>query len=140
MNTEQALKFLEAHQPMPSDLTITDEQGATFAAILEHFQVELDERCIPLLIHSVSPDTGLGMYEHIKFVLMAHPREQVVPHIRRALLDGNDGVRYRCCWWACDTDAWELIDAIQPLANHPDEETKTSAQMFIGLRQEFHTS
>ena len=95
---------------MPSDSAITDEEGAAFAEILEHFEAQHDERCIPLLIHSVSPDTGLGMYEHIKFVLMAYPGEQVVPHIRRGLVDGNDGVRYRCCWWAADVGAWELLD------------------------------
>ena len=95
---------------MPFDSAITDEEGEAFAEILEHFEAQHDERCIPLLIHSVSPDTGLGMYEHIKFVLMAYPGEQVVPHIRRGLVDGNDGVRYRCCWWAADVGAWELLD------------------------------
>ena len=136
MDTERALSFLRAHQPMPSDHTITDEEGATFAAILEHFETEHDERCLPLLIHSVSPDTGLGMYEHIKFVLMAHPREQVVPHLRRGLADGNDGVRYRCCWWAVDVSAWELVDLIQPLTVHSDEDVRSAAQAFMELRDE----
>jgi hypothetical protein len=123
---------------MPSDHTISDEEGDTFAAILEHFEVEHDERCLPLLIHSVSPDTGLGMYEHIKFVLMAHPREQVVPNIRRGLVEGNDGVRFRCCWWACDLNAWELIDQIQPLVTHADEDIRTAAQAFVDLRRQLH--
>jgi hypothetical protein len=140
MDTERALAFLRAHQPMPSDHTITDDQGATFIEILKHFETHHDERCIPLLIHSVSPDTGLGMYEHIQFVLMAHPREQVVPHIRQGLADGNDGVRSRCCWWAADVSAWELIDLVQPLTIHPDEDVRLPAQAFMELRDEIHAA
>jgi len=136
MDTERALSFLRAHQPMPSDHTITDEEGATFAAILEYFQTVLDERCIPLLIHSVSPDTGLGMYEHIQFALLAHPREQVIPHLRHGLANGNDGVRYRCCWWAADVSAWELVDLIEPLTAHSDEDVRSAAQTFMELRDE----
>jgi hypothetical protein len=136
MDTEQALSFLRARQPMPSDHTITNEECATFTRILEHFENEHDERCLPLLIRSVSPDTGLGIYEHIKFVLIAHPREQVVPHLRRGLADGNDGVRHRSCWWAADVSAWELVDLIQPLTAHSDEDVRSAAQAFMELKDE----
>ncbi len=136
MDTERALTFLRAHQPMPSDHTIADEEGATFAVILDHFQTVCDERCIPLVIHSVSPDTGLGMYEHIRLVLMAHPREQVIPHLRRGLTYGNDGVRSRCCWWAADVSAWDLVDLIEPLTAHSDEDVRLPAQAFMELRDE----
>lgn len=136
MDTEQALSFLRERQPMLSDHEISDEEGSMFAAILEHFETNLDERCIPLLIHSVSRDTALGMYEHIQFVLMAHPREQVIPHLRRALAAGNDGVRYRCCWWAADVGAWELVDLIQPFTAHSDEDVRLAAQAFVELKNE----
>jgi HEAT repeat protein len=140
MDTELALAFLKAHQPMPSDAAISDEDGATFAAIVKHFEATLDERCIPLLIHSVSPNTWLGVYEHIKFVLMAHPCERVIPYLQRGLLDGNDGVRSRCCWWAADVSAWELVDLIRPLTAHPDEDVRGAAQAFIELRDELHAA
>ena len=45
---------------MPSDNAITDDEGATFAAIVQHFETEHDERCIPLLIHSVSRIALIG--------------------------------------------------------------------------------
>jgi hypothetical protein len=133
MDTEKALAFLRAHQPMPSDHTITDEETDAFAAILKHFEALPDERCIPLLINSVSTNTALGVYEHIKFVLRAHPRESVVPHLRRGLLSGNDGVRYRCCWWALDVDAWELIDVVRPLTADASEDVREAAQGFVEL-------
>jgi len=133
MDTEKALAFLRAHQPMPSDHTITDEEADTFAALLVHFEVRPDERCIPLLINSVSTNTALGVYERIKFVLRAHPRESVVPHLQRGLLSGNDGVRYRCCWWALDVDAWELIDVVRPLTADASEDIREAAQGFVEL-------
>lgn len=136
MDTEQALSFLRERQPMRSDHEITDDEGSMFAAILKHFETNPDERCIPLLIHSVSPGTALGMYEHIQDVLMAHPREQVIPHLRRALAAGNDGVCYRCCWWAADVGAWELVDLIQPLTAHSDEDIRSAAQAFVELKDE----
>ena len=136
MDTEQALSFLRSHQPMPSDHTISSEEGEMFVAILEHFQTEHDERCLPLLIHSISSDTGLGMYEHISDVLMAHPRDKVIPQLRRGLESGNDGVRWRCCWWASDIDAWELADVIEPLTMHPDDDVQSAAQAFMELKDE----
>ena len=80
------------------------------------------------------------MYEHIQFVLMAHPHEQVFPHLRRGLMDGNDGVRYRCCWWAADVRAWELIDLIQPLTTHPDGDIRDAAVAFVELWSELHAA
>ena len=136
MKTDDALRFLKTHQPMPGDLDITDEEGIMFSDILKHFEKNPDPGCIPLFINAVSKSTGLGMYEHIKFVLMAHQKEDVVPHLREGLCSGNDGVKYRCCWWAIDMDAWELEDLIKPLANHEDEDIQDAASAFIEMIEE----
>ena len=138
MNTEEALTFLTNHQPMPGDLDISDAESAQFAELIEHFESNPDPRCIPLLINAVSKNTGLGMYEHIKFVLIAHSKDQVVPHLREGLLHGNDGVKYRCCWWATDIDAWELEDLIRPLARHDDEDVREAANSFLELKEELN--
>lgn len=136
MDTEQALLFLRAHQPMLGDGFATQEDCNTYVAILDYFKTKHDERCLPLLINSVSPDTTLGMYEHIVVVLMQYPPEKVIPHIRQGLVNGNDGVLYRCCWWAADFSAWDLVDLIQPLTTHSDEDIRLSAQCFLELRDE----
>ena len=80
------------------------------------------------------------MYEHIKFVLMAHPLEQVTPHLRRGLTEGNDGIRCRCCWWATDISAWDLIDVIQPLTAHSDEDIRSAARIFVDFRDELNAA
>lgn len=134
MDTERALAFLRAHQPMPPDGEISREDADTFWAILKHFEAVGDERCIPLLIGSVSTDTGLGMYEYIGDVLLNYGRAAVVPHLRRGLLDGNEGARFRCCWWAADLRAWELAAEIQPLTNNTLDDIRDAAQAFINIR------
>jgi hypothetical protein len=136
MKTEDAIAFLKSHQPMPSDHEITDAEGAAFSEIIKHFEQNPDPRCIPLLIGAVSKNTGLGMYEHIKFVLMAHSKDEVAPHLRYGLCHGNDGTKYRCCWWACDVDAWELEDVIRPLVDHEDEDIQDAASTFLELKED----
>ena len=121
---------------MPSDWDITEAEGETYASILEYFEQHPDLRCIPLLIKSVSKETGLGMYEHIKFVLMGHGKAEVLPHLREGILHGSPGVKYRCCWWATDVDAWELADIIRPLAESDDEDVRDAAAAFLELRDE----
>jgi len=76
------------------------------------------------------------MYEHIKFVLMAHDRRDVIPHLRDALGSENVGVLYRACWWACDVGAWELESLVRPLISHPDADVADSARAFMELKDE----
>jgi hypothetical protein len=136
MTSEEAIEFLQSHQPMPSDADITEEQGRTYACILKHFEECPDDRCIPLLINSVSRDTWLGMYEHIKFVLLVHPRDQVVTSLMEGLKNGSDGVKFRCCWWAADIGAWDFEPLIRPLLGHADQDVREGAAQFLRLREE----
>jgi hypothetical protein len=136
MTADEAIHFLARHQPMPSDRDITDEEGQTFAAVLKLFEDQPDRRAIPLLIHSVSEGTGLGMYEHIKFVLMAHDKRDVIPHLQEALGSPDAGVLYRACWWACDVGAWDLEGLVVPLLSHPDTDVADSARAFMELKDE----
>jgi hypothetical protein len=136
MTTEQALEFLRRHQPMPSDWDIADHEGDTYVAILKHFEAHPDPRCIPLLINSVSPETGLGMYQHIKFVLRAHGTDAVAPYLRTGLVDGNDGVKSRCCEWAVEVASWNLEDVIRTLEEHSDEDVCEAAKFFLDAKAE----
>lgn len=136
MKTEDALQFLRDRQPMPSDHVITEDEGRIYASVIRHFERKPDSRCIPLFIGSVGNRNGLGMYEHIKLVLRRHGKEDVVPHLRRALKRSNDEVKSRCIWWACDLDAWELANDIQPLLRSQDIDVKEAAEVFIEIRNE----
>ncbi len=136
MNTEDALQFLEQHQPMPGDSNITQEQCDLFMSTLKHFSENPDERCIPLLINAVSNETGLGMYEMIGDVLIEQKRENVVEALKTALSRANDAVKYRCCWWATDIDAWDLEALIWPLKSSENEDLIDAAEAYIKLKHE----
>ena len=90
---------------MPSDHDICDADCDAFCEVLKLFETHPAPRCLPLLVNSVSQSTGMGMYEDIKYVLLAHDKGDVFPHVLDGLTNGNDGVKYRCCWWATDIDA-----------------------------------
>ena len=136
MDAEEALEFLSRHQPMPSDTTITESECEGFCSALQIFQERLDSRCIPLFINTVSLETGIGMYEDIRFVLMAHDRAEVAKHIEFGLINGSHGVQYRCCWWLADVDAWHLVPLLQPLLDSDAEEVRDGAAEVLKLHSE----
>ena len=136
MNIEESIIFLKMYQPMPDDNDINEKEAETFFNIIKLFEKETDERCIPLLINSVSENTGMGMYENIRFALQNQKREIVINNIRNGLRSNNPGVVYRCCWWAVDLDAWDLIDVIEPLLFNENVDIKDAAEAFVNLRNE----
>ncbi len=136
MKTEEALVFLKEHQPMPADVDIAQSQCDCFCGVLEHFRNDPDERCIPLLINCVSNSTGLGMYETIGDVLVKQNREKVVLNLTAGLTNGSDAVKYRCCWWATDIDAWDLEDLVWPLTKSQDEDLSEAAAYYFRLKHE----
>ena len=137
MSAAEYLAFLAAHQPMPGDQDLTDDEGDMFAAALKHFEAHPDVRCIPLFINSVSQDTGLGMYEHITFTLRAHPRDAVLPYLEQGLRSEHLGVVYRCCWWSADFGAWEFVPLVRSeVMTRSDEDVREAATAFLELAAE----
>lgn len=121
---------------MPSDEKITQDECDKFIEAIDFFKNYLSNECVPLFIFSVSEETGLGMYESISDVLMAQDKDVVKKHLRLGLQIGNDGVKYRCCWWASDIDAWDLEQDISPLINHANADISDAAKTFIQLKNE----
>ena len=136
MTTEAAIAFLEQRQPMPSDFDISKEECDTFVAILKQFESAPDVRIAPFLIGAVGPETGLGMYEDIRFVLMRLPKEEVIPHLLTALKSTSAEVQARCCWWACDIEAWTLRGEIAALVSLADEDVRFAASTFLEAHDE----
>lgn len=48
MDTDRALDFLAARQPMPTDDVLGDDEIREFDAVRQHFIAHPDVRCIPL--------------------------------------------------------------------------------------------
>ncbi|RJG36506.1 hypothetical protein [Motilimonas pumila] len=136
MNIEESLQFLAKHQPMPSDLEITNVQCDLFVASLELFQNSHDVRCIPLFMNCVSEHTGMGMYEIIADVLMNQDRVNVIRGLRDGLQSNDIAIKYRCCWWALELDAWELLPIIEPLVNSDNEDLRDASEAYVNIAGE----
>jgi hypothetical protein len=132
---DQALAFLAGHQPMPSDERVTAAEADAYMAAIALFQASPDPRCVPLFIGSLSPDTGLGMYDHVKFVLMAHDKAFVAPHVAAGLSSPNDRIREECCWWAAELGLQELYPAIALLTVDPVEAVRNAAAAALETRR-----
>ena len=118
----EALAFLGAHQPMPDDKVISNEESESFIAALRLLEQMPAPEAIPLLVGAVSNRTTLGMYEHIKFVLMKFRPSQVASSLAVALKDPDSARRFRASWWAADCPCPELVEPLQDLLAHESDE------------------
>lgn len=132
MTTTEALEFLRSRQPMPGDRAITEAEGLAFAAVLRHFEAHPVERCLPLLVGAVSGDTGLGMYQHIRFVFLRFPPSVVGPHIVRALVSPDAGVRRWGVDWSLDCPWPGLLPHLERIvASEADADSHELARVAI---------
>jgi len=93
MTTDEALRFLTEHQPMPDTESATEQQLRQLAAVLEHFEAYCDERCIPLLLNICGEGDGHGVYPMIGRVIRRFPENDVVTHLRNSLSSPRRSVR-----------------------------------------------
>jgi hypothetical protein len=137
MNHHQALIFLEHHQPMPSDKEVTQDLCDAFLECMLFFKHNPEPKSVSLLINSVSEYTGLGMYEMISDVLLKQERTVVLFALKKALTQGDDAIKYRCCWWAIDLNAWCLFNEISGLVSSCNADLSDAAKAYIELRCEY---
>ena len=86
MDTDLALDFLAARQPMPTDDVLADDEIREFDAVRQHFIAHPDVRCIPLFLRALPKgSSGFGVYQLLDDVLRAHPDGAVVDALDEAL-------------------------------------------------------
>ncbi|NRF72473.1 hypothetical protein HLB44_36540 [Aquincola sp. S2] len=129
MTHTEALSFLSLHQPMPGDSEISPETADRFIETLRFLEENPHPAAVPFLIGSVSEHTGLGMYEHIGFVLRKLPPYEVAPHLIQALKHGEATTRARAAWWAADCPCPALAKPIRDLlAVEQDPQVRYAAE------------
>jgi HEAT repeat protein len=112
MDTQAALAFLEAHQPMPDDADLDEALIGKYDDVRRHFLENPDERCIPLFLNSFGSGDGFGVYQLIEDVLAQFPPEKVVPHLAAALQSSRQSVRY---WSAQIAEFFPEEELVSPL-------------------------
>ena len=96
MTTEEALRFLARHQPLPPENELDEQTIATYDEVRKHFLDVYDERCVDLFLGSFGEGMGLGVYQLVDEVLRKYPHDLVVLSLDRHLCSSHSGVRFWC--------------------------------------------
>ena len=93
MTTEEAIAFLRAHSPLPSDAELSQALLDKLGAVVDHFRSQSDARCIGPLLESMGQGTGCGIYLEVHRMLLDYPLRPVVEAIHEALVSPHRSVR-----------------------------------------------
>lgn len=133
MTAEEGLAFLNAHQPLPDDEELSEEQSRTFDAVREYFQGNPDPRVIRPLLQSFGKGDGFGTYSSAEDVLSQFSAEEVLPHLREAMRSPHPGVRY----WSTSFVSSFPDESLIPLAienlRDDDVDVRVQAAYALGL-------
>lgn len=112
MNLQDALHFLEAHQPLPDNAPpeLIDQLKEVVVYLYENPNVA----CIPLLLRCFAEWDNWTLYDSIQSVLKLFPMEKVIPHLISGLKCSKT-IRLWCADTARYFPSNELIDALAPL-------------------------
>jgi hypothetical protein len=133
MTTDEALRFLAEHQPMPDTKIVTDQLLLQLNEVLEHFETHLDERCIPLLLNVFGEGDGHGVYQMVAFVIRCYPKEIVVPHLRWSLKHSTPSALSWNTEIACDFQSVDLIEPLIDIAISDDGTLRQIAMFALSL-------
>lgn len=112
MNKESAIKFLLKHQPMPSDLEMTEELIDMYDEVRKFCINNPFEECIPLFLNSFGEINGFGVYQLVEEVLLQFPKDIVLVYVLDALKSNYYSVRY----WTVDISLSFIdIKLVEPL-------------------------
>jgi HEAT repeats len=96
MTTDEAIAFLQQHQPMPPDDDWSQELADEFLSVCKYLSKHPDLRTVPLMLNCFGNGDGLGLYSEVEVALDRFPVDVVVQHLRKALESSQVSVRRRC--------------------------------------------
>ena len=138
MTHEEAIRFLQLHQPMP-DTQIPCENGESaqkmelllkqWNDVLDFFMEHPSEESIPLFFNSLGDEDGLGVYQSLTHYFPKFPPEVVIPYFKMAFRSPSPVIRAAAADYALDVDsgAQDFIEAMLPLLSDSDSEVRLSA-------------
>ena len=124
MNTEDALRFLELHQPMPSDEKIDKELIEKYDDIRNYFLKNKDFRCVSLFLNSFGFINGLGVYQLVEDVIIMYEEKDVVPLLVKSLNSDYYSVRYWSTQIASNFSSKKLIETLSMLLDENNYDIK----------------
>ena len=122
----EAISFLQEHQPMPKDNELSDVIINKYDEVREFFINNPDNQCIPLFLNSFGGKDGLGVYQMVEFVISMYDKEEVLPHVLKALHSPRDGVRYWAAQIASNFPDEMLFESLCNLLLEEDDDIKAA--------------
>lgn len=122
MTKEEALNFLESHQPMPSDENLSSELIGAYEKVRVFFKNNPDNRCIPLFLNSFGGKDGYGVYQMVDEVICMYDKELVIPYIMEAIRVDNINIQFHAIEFAADFPDKRLYPLLSGLLNSVDED------------------
>lgn len=132
MTRDEAIAFLQAHQPLPSDRDLPNDLIVTYDEIRKLFLDKKDPVCIPLFLGSFGEGSGFGVYQLVEDVLLRFSPQEVVPHLVSALNSRHPGVRYWSAQIAASFPDERLVPALFALLTDVSADTRIVAVIALG--------
>lgn len=129
MNKKEALKFLESHQPMPSDNDLTQDLIDKYDDVRVFFVNNPDVDAIPLLMRSFGDGDGFGVYQLVEDVFDKCNFDDVIINISNVLKDTSTvkSVRYWVTQLAIAFSDRRLVDGLNISLRFDDEDIQFMA-------------
>jgi hypothetical protein len=127
MDTEAALAFLAAHQPMPPDAQLSDDLIAEYDRVRAHFATVVEDRSVPLLLGSFGDGSGFGVYQLVEDALRAQDPTLVRRSLVGSLASSHRGVRTWSLEIAADYPDRAIVDLVKSLWTDLDPDQLAAA-------------
>lgn len=110
---EEALAFLRAHQPMPSEADIDEAFYEQYGAAVRYFCDHPDPECLPLFLFSVRADGSPALAQDVDYVLQAHDEASVLEYLKQAMAHPHPDVRAQAAEYVMSYPRVELVESLR---------------------------
>lgn len=132
MTRDEAYAFLQAHQPLPDDRDLTEEQATKLDEAMALFRDAPEEAVIPLFLNVFGEGDGFGTYQLVEDVVCKFDKAVVMPHLLAALASPHRSVRFWCAQIAALFPDDALMAPLKGLLESGDEDLKGAAATALG--------
>jgi hypothetical protein len=133
MTPEEAIRFLEAHQPMPADADATEDLIREFDEARRSLEHHRDPRTARLLLNALGEGDGLGVYQLLDETLRTLPRGDVVEALAQSLRSRVRSVRAWSMEMALDYPDRVLVPHATGLLGENDRDQRAFAAHFLAM-------
>lgn len=127
MTRDEALAFLQEHQPLPPDRHMKKDMIERYDDVRRFLAANPDVTCVRPFLGAFGDGDGLGVYQLAGGVLRSHPRTEVDQALAEALVSPHRSVRYWNAQLAAEFPSSGLVPLLLRLLDEDDRDIKYAA-------------